>query len=106
MGGPIVLAELYRAVIDRTKGMCACTGQCGQTHKTSGGACDRRGRYGHPLLVVPVDPATSPVEAAALGPEELVALCGGCAVRRASAQKKRREAELDEQAEAVAISLF
>jgi Histidine kinase-like ATPase domain len=72
-------AELrVRVVLDRSAGMCQCTGQCGR----AGHRCAIGDAPGHPLYVVAADPATGDAAAARLPAADLVALCAACRAGR------------------------
>jgi hypothetical protein len=63
-----------RAVLDRSGAMCQCAGQCGR----AGHRCAFGDAPGHPLHIVPADPAEHDTAAAALPAGDLVALCQSC----------------------------
>lgn len=66
------------AVLDRSGGMCQCSGQCGRP----GHRCAIAGADGHPLHIVAADPATADAAAARLPAADLVALCASCRTGR------------------------
>jgi serine/threonine-protein kinase RsbW len=66
------------AVLDRSGGMCQCSGQCGRP----GHRCAIGGADGHPLHIVAADPAIADAAAARLPAADLVALCAACRTGR------------------------
>jgi hypothetical protein len=88
---PMVCADLYEAVTSRGIG-CQCDNRqgwgCGRDHPYGGHTCCESAHDGRPLVVVARDPHLPLHKVTALPPDELVALCRGCATRRANAAKK------------------
>lgn len=82
-------AELRRTVVlDRSAGMCQCTGQCGRT----GHRCGHGDTPGRPLHIVPAATGLSDVAAAAAGPADLIALCPSCRAGRDRIMARTRAA--------------
>ncbi|WP_328923188.1 hypothetical protein [Streptomyces griseoaurantiacus] len=99
---PIVGAALYDAVTGRANGSCECAhdrpGGCGRLdHPITGRWCHQGAGPAAPLHVAPVDPNTPDHVAVTLGPDELLALCRACYVRRRNTARKAREQLLAEQ---------
>jgi anti-sigma regulatory factor (Ser/Thr protein kinase) len=68
-------AQLRRnAVLNRSAGMCQCTGQCGRP----GHRCGHGDVPGRRLHIVAADPRLSDIAAAAAGADDLMALCPAC----------------------------
>ncbi|NUV64291.1 hypothetical protein [Streptomyces sp. CAI-85] len=96
---PLAGAALYAAVTGRANGGCECAhdrpGGCGRLdHPVTGRWCHQSAGPGVPLHVTPVDPATPDHTAVTLGPDELLALCRACYVRRRNTHRKTREQQL------------
>jgi hypothetical protein len=80
-------AELrMSAVLDRSGGMCQCSGQCGR----DGHRCAIGDAPGRPLHIVAADPATGDTAAARLPAGELIALCAACRAGRDRAAARSR----------------
>jgi hypothetical protein len=89
-------ANGWADVMQRAGEQCQCAGQCGSTHRKTGGRCDaRHGGYGGKgcppirLEVAPEDPAVPEHAAARMTPDQLMAWCGKC---RAGAVSKSKPA--------------
>jgi hypothetical protein len=108
---PLTGAALYDAVTGRANGSCECAhdrpGGCGRLdHPVTGRWCHQSATPGAPLHVAPVDPATPDHVAVTLGPDELLALCRACFVRRRNTTRKAREAQLAEELAEHQVALF
>lgn len=108
--GPIVLGELYAAVVGDSLG-CQCApqtpGGCGESHKSTGGAClNAHHPPARPLLVVPIDPTLPAHLAVSVQPGDLIALCRGCLATRTTLANRARRQQLAEAAADSQQSLF
>ncbi|MFF4228006.1 hypothetical protein [Streptomyces sp. NPDC001820] len=85
MSEPIVVADLFRAVMVAAGWRCQCDGECGQTHSKGDGRCIREhdkyaGKHSGPvrLMAAATDPLTPDRQAAALPAASLWAWCPQC----------------------------
>ncbi|PRY00428.1 hypothetical protein [Allonocardiopsis opalescens] len=86
---PLLGASVWTAVTARAGGRCECTGECARPHPLADsddyargrGRCPAEQRPGRPLHAVPRTPVP-PSQGAALGAEQLMAMCAPCHTRR------------------------
>lgn len=99
---PLGTPRVWEVVISAAGHRCQCTGACGSKHSKSGMRCetttDRRA-----LLAAPADLLLTPVAAAAVPAEQLLAWCPVChskaTVRqRADARERARQEAADDTA--------
>ena len=75
---PLGASALWETVMEAAGHQCQCSGGlCGSRHSKSGLRCHRTGTH-HRLIAAPADLTLSPIAAAAVPAEQLLAWCPDC----------------------------
>ncbi|MFF4846297.1 hypothetical protein ACFY2G_40925 [Streptomyces collinus] len=98
---PLGASALWQSVMEVANYRCQCSGACGSRHTDSGMRCHRTATH-HRLIVAPADLLLSPVAAAAVPAEQLLAWCPVChraaLGRQRAADRERERLEVPEPA--------
>jgi hypothetical protein len=97
---PLGTPRVWEAVMSAAGHRCQCTGACGSKHSRSGMRCEATTER-RALLAAPADLLLTPVAAAAVPPEQLLAWCPAChskaiARQRADARERARQEAADD----------
>ncbi|MFF5790364.1 hypothetical protein ACFY8P_36005 [Streptomyces sp. NPDC012693] len=99
---PLGTPRVWAVVMSAADHRCQCTGACGSKHSKSGLQCDATTER-RALLAAPADLLLTPIAAAAVPVEQLLAWCPAChskaiARQRADARERARQAAEDDTA--------
>ncbi|MFC8795885.1 hypothetical protein [Streptomyces cinereoruber] len=101
---PLGTPRVWTAVMSTAGHRCQCTGACGSKHSRSGLRCDATTER-RALLAAPADLLLTPVAAAAVPVEELLAWCPACHTKATARQRAeaRERARHDDDADSPAL---